>query len=98
MKHISPILEGILERNRLQNGINDYQIFARWSEVVGHLADKTAPQRVQGDVLWVYVDNSTLLQHMTFFAPRIVRKIRELVPETGIRRLKFTLRRGDRTA
>ncbi|MEZ4647215.1 MAG: DUF721 domain-containing protein [Candidatus Eisenbacteria bacterium] len=95
MQHILPILEGLLSRNGLKDGLVDYEIHARWSEIVGDLSPQTKPLRVQGDVLWVYVSNPTLLQHMSFFAPRIVRKIRELVPETHVRRLKFTSR-GDR--
>lgn len=95
MEHISPILEAILARNGLKDGLVDYEVHARWSEIVGDLSRRTRPLRVQGDVLWVHVEHPTLLQHMGFFAPRIVRKIRELVPNTHIRRLKFTLR-GDR--
>lgn len=96
MEHISPILQDLLVRHGLEDGIVDYQVHARWPEVVGDLCHRTRPLRVQGDVLWVHVEQPALLQHMGFFAPRIVRRIRELVPETHIRRLKFTLR-GDRT-
>ncbi len=93
MDHISPILDGILRRNRLRQGVVDYQLFSRWEAVVGErLNEKTRPLRVQGGVLWVYVENSSLLQHLGFLAPRMLRQIRKEVPDTSIRRIRFTLR------
>lgn len=90
-----PALQDILARNGLKDGLVDYEVHLRWAEIVGDLSKRTRPLRVQDDTLWVQVEHPTLLQHMGFFAPRIVRKIREIVPNTHIRRLKFTL--GDRT-
>lgn len=93
MDHISPILDGILEQNRLKQGVVDYQLFPRWKQIVGErLSEATRPLRIKGRVLWVHVDNSSLLQHLEFLAPKILRRIRDEVSGTSIRRVRFTLR------
>ena len=46
---------------------------------------------LQGDVLWVYVDNATLRHHMTFLVPQILDRIRQHAPESRIAQVRFTL-------
>jgi hypothetical protein len=93
MDHISPILDGVLRRNRLKQGVVDYQLFSRWEMIVGEQLNRsTRPMRVQGGVLWVHVEGSSLVQHLGFLAPRLLTRIREEFPDTSIRRVRFTQR------
>ena len=92
MRHIAPILQGVLSRAHLQQGLSNYSVFSCWSEVVGPmLAPNTRPLRMQGSTLWVYVDNATLRHHMTFLIPQILDRIREHAPSSHIEQVRFTL-------
>ncbi len=92
LEPVSNVLDRLLSSARLRQGIANYGLFGRWAEIVGpHLAERTRPLRVQGDVLWVYVESSTQLHHLTFLAPRFVQRIREEAPETTIENIRFTL-------
>jgi predicted nucleic acid-binding Zn ribbon protein len=92
MDHISAILRSVLAESRLQGGVANYGVFARWPEVVGeHLASQSEPLRVQGNVLWVQVNDSTLLYHLSFLVPEMLRRIREQEPGSRIESIRFTL-------
>lgn len=92
MKHISPILEAILARNGLEQGIVDHQIFLRWDEIVGDLSRRTRPLEIRGRELWVKVDHAPLMSHLGFLAPKIMVRLQQLVPNTSVQRLRFTLK------
>lgn len=93
MEHISPTLDGLLKDNRLRQGIADYQVFSRWPAIVGKpLCDWTRPLKVVDGVLWIHAQNSTLLHHLTYVAPKMCARIRAEAPGTSIQRLRFTLR------
>ncbi len=92
LNHISGVLERLLRQARLYHGVVNYGVLGRWPSIVGaHLAERTRPLRVQNRTLWVYVDNATLLHHLTFLAPRFLQRIREETPETTIDAIRFTL-------
>lgn len=92
MRHIAPILEAVLGKARLRQGMANHEVMTAWERVVGeHLARSTRPVRIQGDALWVYVDSAVLLHHLTYLAPRLVRRVREEAPETSVQRIRFTL-------
>ena len=92
MRHVAPILQGLLAEARLQQGIANYGFFSRWEEVVGaSLAVSTRPLRVQGDILWVLVDNPTLRHHLTFLVPQLLDRIHQRAPNSRIAQIRFTL-------
>ena len=80
------------KRLTLQAGVADYAVFDHWQEIAGdHLAAVTRPLRVQGRVLWVHVPDSTLLYHLTYLAPQMLRRVHEVEPACRIRSIRFTL-------
>lgn len=92
MDHVGGILNDLLAAANLRQGIANYAFFQQWPELVGeHLAGSTRPLRVQGNTLWVYVDNSTLIHHLTFLTPKMLQRIREISPRTSITAIRFTL-------
>lgn len=96
LDHISPTLDGILERHGLRQGVVDHGVRNGWREIVGaHLASRTEPLRIHNGVLWVFVENSALLQHLTFYAGRMLRRVHEVVPGTSVERIRFTLRKQE---
>jgi predicted nucleic acid-binding Zn ribbon protein len=92
MDHISSILKSVLGDSHLKAGVANYGVFSRWPEVVGeHLARSTHPLRVQGNVLWVQVTASTLLYHLTFLVPQLLKSIKEQEPASRVESIRFTL-------
>jgi hypothetical protein len=92
MDHISSVLKSVLGEAHLRAGMANYGIFARWPELVGeHLARSTRPLRVQGNVLWVHVTDSTLLYHLTFLVPQMIKSIKDEEPGSRIESIRFTL-------
>ena len=92
MKHISNVLQVVLKERQLSDGIRNYSVFSRWSEVVGpHLAQSTRPLRVHGTALVVWVENAVLLHHLSYLAPRLLEKFRATAPGSTIDTIRFTL-------
>lgn len=92
MQHIGAILDHLTGNPRLAQGLSNYSFFADWEQVVGaHLAERTRPLRVDGQVLLVYVDDATLRHHMTFLLPKMLQKIRQHAPSARISTIRFTM-------
>ena len=71
-------------------------MISQWETIVGeHLSSRTRPLRVQNGELWIYVENSALIQHLSFYAYRIVYRIKEVVPGSSVHRVRFTLRQQE---
>jgi len=63
---------------------------AAWSEAVGQkLACDTRPGSVRRGVLEVLVRNSAVLQELSFVKTKVVRALKELIPEQQIRDVRF---------
>lgn len=89
---MNEILKAVLQSNRLQQGVSDYRLLADWATAVGpRLAKWTRPLRVEHGTLVVHVENSTLLHHLTYLAPRLVTHLQKQDPATSIERVRFTL-------
>lgn len=68
----------------------------QWETIVGqHLASRTRPLRIQNGELWIYVENSSLIQHLSFYASRIVYRVGQVVPGSSVKRVRFTLRQQE---
>jgi predicted nucleic acid-binding Zn ribbon protein len=92
MDHISSVLDGLLVHAHLRQGVANYSFFSNWDKLVGkQLAGSTKPLRVQGGVLWVYVESSTLQHHLGFLIPQLLQRIREFAPQSRIDTIRFTL-------
>jgi hypothetical protein len=91
MDHISGILHAVLRGRDLETGVQNYQVFPRWAEVVGEpLAASTRPLRVQGKTLWVYVENAVLQHHLSFLVPTMLERLRVVAPGSTIDSIRFT--------
>ena len=92
MDHIAVTLKSLLRRSDLERGVSNYSFFSSWEALVGpQLAASTRPLSVDGEVLWVYVDDATLRHHLTFLVPRLLERIRQTAPESRITTIRFTL-------
>ena len=66
------------------------QIEAAWKDAVGEFfAGCTRVGGVRRGVLRVTVDNSAALQNLVYAAPRLIEKMKEVLPETNIKDIKF---------
>ncbi|HER63613.1 MAG TPA: DUF721 domain-containing protein [Desulfobacteraceae bacterium] len=69
-----------------------YILVRNWPEIVGkNIAKKSQPAYIQNDTLWVYVQSSVLMQHMQPQKPGLLEKIREMVPEAGIKDIRWAM-------
>lgn len=63
---------------------------AAWKEAVGNsLAKATRPGNIRRGALEVFVANSTLLQELVFQKTQLLDRLRQLLPDEGIRDLRF---------
>jgi predicted nucleic acid-binding Zn ribbon protein len=89
-KAIGNILSELLARRgyaRVQAG---GQCAEAWKEAAGaSLASASRAGQVRRGVLEVLVQNSTLVQELSFEKIRLLSKLAELVPDENIRDLKF---------
>jgi predicted nucleic acid-binding Zn ribbon protein len=61
-----------------------------WREAVGEkLAGDTRPGNIRRGVLEVLVRNSVALQELSFIKAKVVRTLKQLIPEQQIRDVKF---------
>jgi len=61
-----------------------------WREAVGEkLAGDTRPGHIRRGVLEVLVRNSVALQELSFVKSKVVRTLKQLIPEQQIRDVKF---------
>ena len=66
------------------------QIEAAWKEIVGEFfAGCTRVGGVRRGVLRVTVDNSAAMQNLVYAAPQFIEKMKESLPESSIKDIKF---------
>lgn len=73
---LGTLLEGALTAD-LKRGLALADLSLKWSEVVGPLASRSRPLRVEGELLVVVADSPALAQRLKIQAGGVARKIRE---------------------
>ena len=73
-----------------------WQIFMlgqQWPSVVGkNVAKKSEPAYIQNDTLWIYVESSVLMQHLQPQKLSLLDKVREILPDAGIKDIRWAMR------
>ena len=66
------------------------RVFAWWSRAVpARIRRNAAPVRVDRGTLFVHVTSPAWANELTFLADELLQRIRDRVPEAGVRRLRF---------
>lgn len=89
-QHVRDILAQVMARRGYSRQQGAAACEDAWSRAAGPLATQyTQAGSVRRGVLEIIVANSTLVQELTFQKPRLLNVLAELLPDQGIRDLRF---------
>ncbi len=89
-QHVSEILAQLMARRGYARQQGAAASHEAWNEAAGPLAAKyTRAGTVRRGALEVIVANSTLVQELTFQKPQLLERLAELLPDEGIKDLRF---------
>jgi len=87
------VLESVLKEHKLTSDIEAYRVFAQWGEIAGPaVATHCRPVRLNGDTLYVEVDDPVWLAQLRYMKEEILRKIDEQVKPGIFKDLKLFLK------
>jgi len=89
---VSADLKSVLRRiGQGQSGVHP-EIWARWSEIVGHdIAGRAFPRKLEGGVLTVAVSNSAWMQELSYLKPRLLDRFEEEVGKGVVAEIRLVL-------
>ena len=90
---LKQVLESVLKEHKLTSDIDAYQIFSVWAEIAGPtVANHSRPIRLNGDILYVEVDDPIWLSQMRYMKEEILRKIETQIKPGMFKELKLFLK------
>ncbi|MEW6535314.1 MAG: DUF721 domain-containing protein [Candidatus Auribacterota bacterium] len=92
-EQVSNLLEGILKQLGIEEKFSASRVLDQWLDIVGsQVAANTKPHKVEKDVLFVYVSNSSWLMELTrFYKKTILKNIQEKTGTNTIKDIVFKL-------
>jgi predicted nucleic acid-binding Zn ribbon protein len=90
------VLQSLLQNGKspLSDQFLRWKLWRKWAEVVGPtINEQTSPVGFDKGVLYIWVRNSSWMQHLTFVAQPLREKINTFAGRNWIRRIQFTLDR-----
>ena len=81
------IKEAFSKSRRLREGL----LKACWHKVVGRLAQKTVPLCIKDEVLFVGVEDSLYLHHMSMNKNKYILKVQEILKNNEIKDMRFKI-------
>jgi len=85
-------LPSLFGRKNWQTVWQTYTLLKHWSEIAGEkIAKRSEPAYIQKNILWVAVRDSVWMQHLQTMKPELVRKVRDFLPETEIRDIRWIM-------
>ncbi len=92
LPQLSSRLPGLFNRKNWFLLWQTYTLVQNWTDIVGkNIAKKSQPAYIHNDTLWVYVQSSVLMQHMQPQKLSLLEKICRLVPEAGIKDIRWAM-------
>lgn len=80
MENIDKVLtRSILQDSNLSDKIFFIEISKHWKEILGSLADRVTPVKIQEKILLIYTNNSAVKDNLKFTAKNIVAKINDKI-------------------
>jgi hypothetical protein len=77
---VASILKTVTHRHGIDLKLLEYQLHQRWLEIVGpQIAAHSRPDQIRFKKLYLIVEDSVWLQHLTFLKPALLEKIHEAV-------------------
>ena len=73
---IASVLSGIARRHGMESKLLEHKLLKHWPEIAGEpVASHTRPDQIKFKKLYLIVENSVWLQHLTFLKPELIGKI-----------------------
>ncbi len=90
LKHV---LEAVLKEHKLASDIEAYKVFPLWQEIAGPtVANHCRPVRLNGDTIYVEVDDPIWLSQLRYMRQDLLRKIDMRIKPGLFRELKLFLK------
>ncbi|MGL5175054.1 MAG: DUF721 domain-containing protein [Cetobacterium sp.] len=79
--------EAIIKSRKLKEGI----IRGHWREIVDKLSDKSEPLWIKDGVLYVLVEDSVYLHHMSMNKNKYLRKVQDILKKDYVKDIRFKI-------
>lgn len=90
--HISGLLKESLSAYTKKSSSGMNAIWDKWDEAVGsQIAENARPAAFKGNILIVYVSNSTWMQHLRFLDKDIKEKINHTIGSDTVKEIKYKI-------
>ncbi len=90
---LKQILESVLKEHKLTSDIDAYRIFSVWEEIAGPaVAKHSRPVRLNGDILYIEVDDPIWLSQLRYMKQDMLQKIDRRIKPGVFRDLKLFLK------
>lgn len=97
MIELGQIIKQVLEKRKMWRQYRQYLIIDQWDQLVGErIAAVTSAQRMDRQVLWVRVSDSTWAYHLTLLKPQLIEKLNQYAGETIVDDIFFKIGLDDR--
>lgn len=90
---LSAGLQDLFIRKKWSTLWKTYLLTRNWVKIAGpEVAEKTEPAYIQNGILWIYVENSVLMQHMQAGKLQLLEKIQAELPDLTIKDIRWAMR------
>lgn len=90
--NIGDVLGRVLHRYRPMADQSLIRVWALWEETVGaDIAANASPAAFKGDILLVYVSNSTWLHHLRFLESDLIEKLNAALGAERVRKINLKI-------
>jgi predicted nucleic acid-binding Zn ribbon protein len=90
--HISGLLKESLSAYTKKSSSGMTAIWDKWDEAVGsQIAENAKPAAYKGNILIVYVSNSTWMQHLRFLTEDIIKKVNTTIGSEAVKEIKYKI-------
>ena len=90
---LKQVLESVLKERKFTSNIDAYKVFSFWDEIAGPVvANHSRPVRLNGDILYVEVDDPIWLSQLRYMKRDILQKIDKRTKPGTFKDLKLFLK------
>lgn len=98
MIELGQIIKQVLQKRKMWRQYQQYLIIEQWDRLVGkEIAAVTSARRIDREVLWVKVSDSTWAYHLTLLKPQLIKKLNQSAGENLVRDIFFQIGMDDRS-
>lgn len=96
-QQIHNLIEELCHRFGIHKKIMEHTAISKWSQIVGErISKETQPLGVRGGKLFLWVENSSWRNELTFMKKEIINRLNRSLGEKVIRDIIFSNKKGDK--